>query len=204
LILLFVVYYCKSVLRNILPGRAVPVIVAPLFPQVRLLPIFICMRSFTTLRGGRSNLLEAISASAEETAYLVQFTGVTLSVPNQASAWTNGPICLRQGGRTHPFSTNMLHIVQHVCGKRSKVPCCRRRNTPLLEANGLFARAPRKSCNSHEYAVTDPAEHFASGRAEEARSYSQKIHCVNLFVNKDQKYHAAAGDSAIHRVKRPI
>ena len=43
LLLLFVVYYCKCVLRNILPGRAVPVVVAPLFPQVRLLPIFICM-----------------------------------------------------------------------------------------------------------------------------------------------------------------
>jgi hypothetical protein len=33
-----------------------------------------------------------------------QITGLTRSVPNQASAWKNGPIRLRQGGMEHSFS----------------------------------------------------------------------------------------------------
>jgi hypothetical protein len=32
----------------------------------------------------------------------------------------------------------------------------------------------------------------------------KKIHKVNFFVNKIKQYHAAAGDSAVHRMKRPV
>jgi len=32
----------------------------------------------------------------------------------------------------------------------------------------------------------------------------KKIHVVNFFVNKKQQYHAAAGESAVYRVKRPV
>jgi hypothetical protein len=38
----------------------------------------------------------------------------------QASAWTNGPIRLRQGGRFHIFFTKILHYVQNFCEKEKK------------------------------------------------------------------------------------
>jgi hypothetical protein len=44
-------------------------------------------------------------------------TGITRSVPNQASAGTTGPIRRRQGGRYRFFFTKMLHYVQHFCEK---------------------------------------------------------------------------------------
>jgi hypothetical protein len=45
---------------------------------------------------------------------------------------------------------------------------------------------------------------IASGRAEDSRSFSQKNSRCEFFVKKKQKYHAAAGDSAVHRVKRSV
>jgi hypothetical protein len=54
------------------------------------------------------------------------------------------------------------------------------------------------------YAVTNPAEHFASGRAEDSILFHKKIHCVNFFVKKIKKYHAAAGESGFHLGKRPV
>jgi hypothetical protein len=46
---------------------------------------------------------------------------------------------------------------------------------------------------------------IASGRVEENISFAQK-RCTlcNIFVQKHKKYHAAAGDSAFHRMKRPV
>jgi len=41
----------------------------------------------------------------------------------------------------------------------------------------------------------DPEEHFASGKAENSRSFSQKIHVVNFFVKKKKDDNAAAGES---------
>jgi hypothetical protein len=38
------------------------------------------------------------------------------------------------------------------------------------------------------------AEDIASGRVEETRSFAQKIHNVNVFVQKKNKYHAVAGE----------
>jgi hypothetical protein len=44
-------------------------------------------------------------------------TGLTRSVPNQASAWKNGPIRLRQRGHFLFFFTKMLLSEQHFCEK---------------------------------------------------------------------------------------
>ncbi len=45
---------------------------------------------------------------------------------------------------------------------------------------------------------------IASGRAEDSILFHKKNHIVNFFVKKAKKHHAAAGDSAIHRVKCPV
>ncbi|MFP4440527.1 MAG: hypothetical protein ACLFVO_25115 [Chloroflexaceae bacterium] len=44
-------------------------------------------------------------------------------------------------------------------------------------------------------AVSRLAGFIASGRAEDSTLVHKKIHVVNFFVNKIQKYHAAAGGS---------
>jgi len=46
-------------------------------------------------------------------------------------------------------------------------------------------------------AVSRLAEFIASGRAEDSTLVHKKIHNVNFFVNKIQKYHAAAGESGV-------
>jgi hypothetical protein len=46
---------------------------------------------------------------------------------------------------------------------------------------------------------------IASGRAEQTRSFSQKFGSQRqIFVKKDKTYHAAAGESGFHRMKRPV
>jgi len=46
--------------------------------------------------------------------------------------------------------------------------------------------------------------HIASGRAEGIRSFSQKNSQRDFFVKKKRVYHAAAGESGFHQVKRPV
>ncbi|MFP4440654.1 MAG: hypothetical protein ACLFVO_25750 [Chloroflexaceae bacterium] len=41
--------------------------------------------------------------------------------------------------------------------------------------------------NYTTYAVTDPAEHFVSGRAKETRSFAQKNSLSEFFCAKDKK-----------------
>ncbi|MFP4436305.1 MAG: hypothetical protein ACLFVO_03585 [Chloroflexaceae bacterium] len=41
--------------------------------------------------------------------------------------------------------------------------------------------------NNTTYAVTDPAEHFVSGRAKETRSFAQKNSLSEFFCAKDKK-----------------
>jgi hypothetical protein len=53
------------------------------------------------------------------------------------------------------------------------------------------------------YAVPSPEVDIASGRAEDSRSFSQKTSQRNFFVKKKKTYHAAAGESGFHLVKRP-
>ncbi|MFP4439050.1 MAG: hypothetical protein ACLFVO_17555 [Chloroflexaceae bacterium] len=48
------------------------------------------------------------------------------------------------------------------------------------------------------------AEDSASGRVEETRSFSHKNSQREFLCEKEKMYHAAAGDSAVHRVKRPV
>jgi hypothetical protein len=52
--------------------------------------------------------------------------------------------------------------------------------------------------------VPNPDAGFASGRAEDYMLFHKKIHSVNFFVKKIKTYHAAAGESGFHRVKRPV
>ncbi len=75
-----------------------------------------------------------------------QITGVTRLVPTQVSAGTTGPICLRQGGGFHAFSQPCCTKCNMVVKKQNEVLRCRRRNTPVSRANGLFACTPRTSC----------------------------------------------------------
>ena len=44
----------------------------------------------------------------------------------------------------------------------------------------------------------------ASGRVEDPRSFFKNIHNVNVFEKEKKEYHAATGDSAVHRVKCPV
>ncbi len=53
------------------------------------------------------------------------------------------------------------------------------------------------------YAVTRLEADIASGRVEDPMLVHKKIHVVNFFVNKKKVSHAAAGESGVHRIKRP-
>ena len=45
---------------------------------------------------------------------------------------------------------------------------------------------------------------FASGRVEWDMLFPEHVARSATCSGKDKKYHAAAGDSAVHRVKRPV
>jgi hypothetical protein len=46
---------------------------------------------------------------------------------------------------------------------------------------------------------------FVSGRAEDIVSFSGKFSSeIQISLKKIKQYHAAVGDSAVHRVKRPV
>jgi hypothetical protein len=110
---------------------------------------------------------------------------------------------LRQGGRFHSVSQKISRCDFFV--KQKKVPCCCRRNR--LPGRARVWSSPHRvtPVSYTTYAVTDPAGNLASGRAEEPRSCSRKFGSQSqIFVNKKQKYHAAAGESDFHRVKCPV
>jgi hypothetical protein len=64
----------------------------------------------------------------------------------------------------------------------------------------------RETANAEIYpAIPHVAGDIASDRAEEPRSFSRKFGSESqIFVKKINTYHAAAGDSAVHRVKCPV
>ena len=55
------------------------------------------------------------------------------------------------------------------------------------------------------YAVLYGKAPFASGRAEDSRSFSRTCGSKShMFVKKIKQYHAAAGESGCHLVKRSV
>ncbi len=113
----------------------------------------------------------------------------------QASAWTTGPIRLRQGGMGLSFSEKSGSPSRIFRKKTEKVRCCRRRNTPLSRANGPFERPPRKSCKIQDLRggvcsglVPAPNTGFASRRVELTISFSRTFGSPSqMFVKKTEK-----------------
>jgi hypothetical protein len=74
----------------------------------------------------------------------------------------------------------------------------------LLHAlRGLRGFLARLTANWYQ-AIARSIKDIASGRAEDSMLVTKKIHVVSFFVTRKKAYHAPAGDSAIHRVKRPV
>jgi hypothetical protein len=102
------------------------------------------------------------------------------------------------------FFQNIWLSEPNVLEKDTKVPCCRRRiafssgQTPGLNADRV------SPVNYTSYAVSFREENIVSGRAGDSILFHKNLHIVQIFVKKIQKYHAAAGESRFHRVKRPV
>jgi hypothetical protein len=71
--------------------------------------------------------------------------------------------------------------MQIFCAKEYKRPMLPQANRASIGSNARFEYAPRKSCFSQTFG-----------------SQSQ------MFVKKIKEYHAAAGESGFHLVKRPV
>jgi len=63
---------------------------------------------------------------------------------------------------------------------------------------------PFQTGSNTNYAVLDLKGLLASGRVEETRSFFKNIHNVNVFEKEYKEYHAAAGDTAVLWMKRPV
>ncbi len=62
-----------------------------------------------------------------------------------------------------------------------------------------------RSVSNTRYAVLHGKIFFASSRVEETRSFSRNFGSPSQnFVKKIKQYHAAAGESGFHLVKRPV
>jgi hypothetical protein len=83
----------------------------------------------------------------------------------------------------------------------------RKKTVPFHPAGGASGQLSRQTpglgtnrvtpVNNTRYGVTDPTGDSASDRAEEIIFFHKN------FVKKDQKYHAAAGESGFWLVNRP-
>jgi hypothetical protein len=63
----------------------------------------------------------------------------------------------------------------------------------------------RETANADvDQAISRSVEDSASGRAEDSMLFHKNLHKVQHFCEKEKTHHAAAGDSAVHRVKRPV
>jgi len=115
-----------------------------------------------------------------------------------------GDIASGRWEETRSFSQEN-HKMNFSCEKEHHVPRCRRRIGLLgwsTDRNRLH-RVTR--VNYTCYAVTDLKAYFASGRAEDPiffyENFSQR---EKFLVKKNIMYHAAAGESGLHRVKRSV
>jgi len=70
--------------------------------------------------------------------------------------------------------------------------------------HGCYPAAVSAFPDNTSHAVFDPEEHFTSGRAEDSIRFHKKIHNANFFVKTKKEYHAAAGKSGFHLVKRLV
>ncbi len=71
--------------------------------------------------------------------------------------------------------------------KNRNIPCCRRRR-PLSSGQTSDLNAHRVSrVTDRTYAITEPKEHYASGRVEDPRSFAQNIYTLcKCFVQKNR------------------
>jgi len=98
----------------------------------------------------------------------------------------------------------MLHVVQHVGEKAWDFSPCRRRVGPFIQAHAGFGTDRVSPVNNTRDAVAHPKGIFAAGRVEWDILFRKMWHQVPHFPEKDKKYHAAAGESGLHLVKRSV
>jgi hypothetical protein len=102
------------------------------------------------------------------------------------------------------FSQKNSHC-EFFCEKDQKSTMLPQAHLASTWPNVRFACSPRNSCYLHDLRGCSPERKFRLRQGGRFHSFSQKF-CTKckIFVKKIKKYHAAAGDSAVHRVKRPV
>ncbi|MFP4441304.1 MAG: hypothetical protein ACLFVO_29075 [Chloroflexaceae bacterium] len=66
-------------------------------------------------------------------------------------------------------------------------------------------RATRATANADpDQVLPCSAGDIAAGRVEETQSFFTKMHNVHFCEKRKKAYHAAAGESGFHWVKRPV
>jgi hypothetical protein len=107
-------------------------------------------------------------------------TGHTRSVPHQVFIEMNVPLRRRPGGTGHPFA--------QTCGSQSHMFVQKINKYPAVASESSVHLVKRSICMStaelllydRRYTVPPPEVAIASGRVEDYRSLSQKIHKVNF------------------------
>ncbi|MFP4439394.1 MAG: hypothetical protein ACLFVO_19300 [Chloroflexaceae bacterium] len=103
----------------------------------------------------------------------------------QAIPGFDGGYRLRQGGRFHAFSQKFCIKCKIFVKKKKKstmLPQAKRAVHPKQTPSLITDRVT--PVNDTSYAVPPPEVDIASGRVEDSRSFSQKIHAVNFSVKK--------------------
>jgi len=102
------------------------------------------------------------------------------------------------------FLAEMMHIVHHFCQQAKEVPCGRRRIGPFVQAHASFESDRVSPVTHRSYAIPPPDVDIASGRVEEnILFFIKNLHTVQIFYEKRNKYHAAAGESGRYCAQTP-